>query len=134
LGKSVDLKPQEMSNILIVDDSDDLLEMLSVVFKRRTYSIMTANNKTALYANLQRMTPDIILIDTFLKEDDGREICKGLKQNNQFKNIPIILMSGHPVVLQDYKDFYADDILDKPFSIDQLLAKLKSILGKLTNA
>jgi DNA-binding response OmpR family regulator len=116
-----------MSNILIADDSEDLLEMLHLAFKRSSFTIFTASNKAILEGYLQKIIPNVIIIDTSFKEHDGREICKELKQNSHFKNTHIILVSGNPQTLQDYRDYYADDILEKPFSVRDLLDKIKSV-------
>jgi DNA-binding response OmpR family regulator len=123
-----------MSNILIADDSQDLLEMLYLVFKRNNFTIFTVNNRASLEEYLQRIIPSVIIIDAYFREHDGREICKELKQNKQFKNTHIILMSGNPKVLQDYKDYYADDILEKPFSIEYLLSKIESLSNEATRS
>jgi DNA-binding response OmpR family regulator len=119
-----------MSNILIADDSEDLLEMLAGAFKRNKLSVITANNKLALHNHLQRIVPEIIIINASLENDDGRQICKELKQNKSFKNSHIILMSGDSSLLENYADHCADDVLAKPFTIEQLLNKIKSVQKK----
>jgi len=115
-----------MDHILVADDSEDLLEMLSFVFRRQKTSLITANSKEALWSQLNKILPDIILLDALFSDTDGRLICKELKQNSQFKNTPVILMSGNPLLLKDYKEYQADDILEKPFLTEELLSKINN--------
>ncbi len=113
-----------MNHVLIADDSEDLLEMLSFVFKRRSISLLTANSKDSLDNQLNRVIPDLIIIDAIFNDADGRELCKELKSNTKYKDTPIILMSGNPVLLKDYKTFLADDVLEKPFLAKDLFSKI----------
>jgi len=119
-----------MNHVLVADDSEDLLEMLSFTFKRRSISLLTANSKDGLDNQLKRVIPDLIIIDAIFSDIDGRELCKELKSNTKYKDIPIIIMSGNPVLLKDYKTFLADDVLEKPFLSNQLFSKISEFTKK----
>ena len=67
-------------------------------------------------------------MDVFLRDGDGREICKELKSSETTKNTPVILMSGSPAVLKEYKDYYADDVIEKPFIFEDLIKKIKPFI------
>jgi DNA-binding response OmpR family regulator len=118
-----------MQSILIADDSADLLEIIRHVYSRRNIIITTAVTKKEIFDSLKRIKPDLILLDVVLNDDDGRTICKSLKEINEYKNIPIILMSGSPENLIDHRDFFADDVLEKPFRIETVLSKIKAATG-----
>ncbi len=120
-----------MSKILVLDDSSELLEMFSIMFKKYQYDCATANCTDSLYKQLQTNLPDLVLIDVRLNGIDGREICKELKTRNAFRTIPIILMSSSPSKLKDYTNFNADGILEKPFEMTDLLAKIDDLLHTL---
>ena len=117
-----------MSAILVVDSSNDLLEMFSIMLKKHELNCVTANNSNALYKQLQTNLPDVVLMDTGLNGEDGREICKELKTRNAFKTIPIILMSSSPHKLKDYKKYNADAILEKPFEMNNLFESIDRLL------
>lgn len=116
---------------MVLDDSDELLEMFSILFKKNQLDCATANCIDSLYKQLQTNLPDLVLMDVRLNGVDGREICKDLKTRNAFKSIPIILMSSSPNKLNDYKKFNADGALEKPFEMTHLLAKIDDLLHSL---
>lgn len=67
-------------------------------------------------------------MDVNLNGDDGRIICKELKDNAETNAIPIIICSGSPNLLTDFKTFKADDYLEKPFEISTVISKIKNLL------
>ena len=80
-----------MANILIVDDSKNLLQMIKTIFQMHNYEVRTAPTKSSLMAHMEIFKPDVILMDIMLSDSDGREICKELKTNDETKRIPVIL-------------------------------------------
>ena len=118
-----------MHNILIADDSVELLEMIKLIYSRRNFLIATARSRDEVFSNLDRIRPDLIFLDVLLNKDDGREICWELKSRNEYRQIPVILMSGNSEKLSNYKEVLADDIIEKPFSIETILLKVKALLG-----
>jgi DNA-binding response OmpR family regulator len=118
-----------MHNILIADDSAELLEMIKLIYSRRNFLIATARSRDEVFSNLDRIRPDLIFLDVLLNKDDGREICWELKSRNEYRQIPVILMSGNSEKLSNYKEVLADDIIEKPFSIETILLKVKALLG-----
>ena len=121
-------------HILVVDDSTDLLDMLSIVYSRRNFLISGVRSREELFLGLERMIPDLILLDVVLDNSDGRAICKELKSNEAFRNIPVILMSADPEQLQQHQEIFADDIMEKPFSTETILMKVKALLRKIPNS
>ncbi len=117
-------------SILVVDDSPELLDMFSIVFKRNNLSSRVANGLDSMFKQLQAKLPDLILLDVMLSGSDGRELCKELKSRKGLKNTPIILMSASAGKLKNYKDFGADDILEKPFDLKMVVSKVKKLLPK----
>ncbi|UAY50657.1 response regulator transcription factor [Ferruginibacter albus] len=116
-----------MNNILIADDSQDLLDLFTYMYKRRNINISTVTDKKSLLDFLQRIKPNLILLDIALQGDCGLEICKKLKE--EYSDIPIILMSGNANKLKQYRDYNADDIIEKPFSVETVLLKVKEFMG-----
>ena len=116
-----------MANILIVDDSKNLLQMIKTIFQMHNYEVRTAPTKSSLMAHMEIFKPDVILMDIMLSDSDGREICKELKTNDETKRIPVILLSGNHELLRSYQEYNADDIIEKPFRIDDVLTKINKI-------
>jgi len=118
-----------MANILVLDDSKDLLNMIKTIFQLHNYEVRTASTKSSLMAHIEIFKPDIILMDVLLDGANGREICKELKENDDTKNIAIILLSGSHELLRNYNECKADDILEKPFEFNDVERKIKVLLN-----
>ena len=119
-----------MANILVLDDSKDLLNMIKNIFQLHNYEVRTASTKSSLMAHIEIFKPDIILLDVLLDGINGREICRELKEHDDTKNIAIILLSGSHEQLRNYKECKADDILEKPFEFEDVEKKVKMLLNK----
>jgi DNA-binding response OmpR family regulator len=115
-----------MAKILIVEDNTDLLEFVCLLLKKNNSEVYAASLCKEIEPHLVLFHPDIILLDVLLKDGDGREACKAIKNNHQ--DIPIILLSGNSKLLSDYIDYHADDIIEKPFTIDTLIGKIDNVL------
>jgi DNA-binding response OmpR family regulator len=119
-----------MANILVLDDSRDLLDMIKTIFQLHNYEVRTASTKSSLMAHIEIFKPDIILMDVLLDGVSGREICKELKENDDTKNIAIILFSGSYEQLRNYKECKADDIIEKPFEFVDVERKIERLLNR----
>ncbi len=118
-----------MNRILIADDSEDLLEILKITLSEEGYEVKSTSNKREFLTSIKTFSPDIILLDVFLNEIDGRELCRQLKNNIKTKHIPIILFSANPYAIASYREFGANDCINKPFEIELLLSKITEQLG-----
>jgi DNA-binding response OmpR family regulator len=117
-----------MANLLIFDDSVEILEMLQTVLQMHKHTVIVANTPEKFTLELKKQQPDLILIDVSLGVTDGRLICLKLKSTSGTEDIPIILISANPTLLNNYKEFCADASLAKPFDINELVEKINSLL------
>ena len=117
-----------MATILILDDSVELLEMFEMLFKLKGFGVKTASNFESFTQKMREQKPDLIILDIMQGSRDGRDLCRQLKSQPETKDIPIILMSASPAKLEDHKQHGADDILEKPFTLTDLLGKLNKQL------
>ena len=120
---------KKMNRILIADDSIDLLEIFKITLSEEGYVVRTVSNKREFYGALKTYTPDLIILDVFLNDVDGREICKEVKRNTKTKKIPVMMCSANPYAIAGYKMYGANDAIEKPFSIPVLLEKIDTLLG-----
>lgn len=118
-----------MTKILIVDDSVDLLEIMKMTLTEEGYEVKTSTNKKEFYSCLKSFIPHVILMDVFLNDVDGREICRALKRTPKTKVTPVIICSANPYAITNYKSCGADDAIEKPFSIPVLTAKIESLVN-----
>lgn len=118
--------------ILICDDNQDLLDLLSLeirlMFPAEVIA-MRSGKKTMEFFRTTRLVPDLLIIDLVLPDLEGDDIIQMLRKGNKFKDLPIILISGIIVNIENRaKVVGADDYLLKPFSINTLRDKISNLL------
>lgn len=109
--------------ILIADDDADILFVLKMMLELKGYKVELASEGDKVIA-LSTNKPDLILLDIWMGNYDGREICRQLKNNPATGNIPIILISASREIEQSAKDAGANDFVAKPFEQNDLLEKI----------
>ena len=117
-----------MTNVLIVDDSEELLEVFSHLLKTKGYLVKSESSFEAALDILEQVVPDIVILDVMLDGGDGRELCKKIKE--EYKNIAVILVSSNPLLLENYKECSADVVVEKPFTTKTILGKLNEVSNK----
>jgi DNA-binding response OmpR family regulator len=118
--------------ILIVDDDQFILAALSQILKQNNYIIQTSPSGDLFLTGLPS-EPDLILLDKQLPGMDGVEICKSLKKEDATRHIPVILMSSVAGLKAYAKEAHADDYIEKPFVISNLLKKIRKQIEKRTS-
>jgi len=119
--------------MLIVEDEEALLELLKFNFTKEGYKIDTATDgETALEKILYR-SPDIIILDWMLPELSGIELCRRIRKHKEHKNIPIIMLTAKGEEEDKLRGLEtgADDYITKPFSINELVARVKAVLRRI---
>ncbi|MEO8763423.1 MAG: response regulator [Ginsengibacter sp.] len=117
-----------MAKLLIADDSVPLLETLRYILQRNGYEVKTLSSADNIQQEINDFQPDLLIIDIFLGDDDGRDICQQIRKINRNSDLKILLFSAFPQHLQGYKSYGADDFIEKPFELKNLMEKIKSIL------
>jgi DNA-binding response OmpR family regulator len=120
------------ANILIVDDSELIVATLSEILVSHGFQVKTASSKKEMVYYLLSSSPNLILLDVRLSGDDGRKLCRDLKGNSSYKNIPIILLSGSHELLESFSEYNADDVIEKPFDLDEIISKVTKVLQTST--
>ena len=116
--------------ILIIDDSEGILDALQIMLEDEGYQVETSLNGEILEKLEKGNLPDLILLDILLSGKDGRELCKTLKGKSMTKKIPIIMITAHPIAESKVKGYGAEGFLAKPFAIKDVLDKIENILSK----
>jgi len=116
-------------NILIVDDDNSTLNILSLILKNAGYGVQVDDNGSLDFLQ-SGILPDLVLLDSNLGTKDGTTICRQIKAGESTKHIRVILISA----MQDIKDIVqeagADNYLSKPFGINQLLNIIETTLAE----
>ena len=118
----------ETYTVLVVEDNEQLRRFISENL-RDNYNIMTAGNGVEAIKVLDRKNVDLIVSDIMMPDMDGIELAKAVRNNPVFTHIPIVLLSAKTDVETKVEglNIGADAYIEKPFSIEQLKAQIKSI-------
>jgi two-component system response regulator VicR len=116
--------------ILIIDDEEDMLEMLQIVFQDSDYNVVLSN-KGMRYDQIQVIHPDLILLDVQIKGYGmtGNEICKELKAQPSMEKLPVFLMSAEYNLSALAHECHADGYFNKPFNISNLKTTIANELA-----
>lgn len=122
-----------MLKVLLVDDDSDLLEMVALALTANQMIVTSMNNGNNILESLSDVLPQVILMDIFLGDLDGRELCRAIKNSEQFRNVPVILYSAGQISASSIEYSLADAFINKPFDIEYLVNKIKfsSGIGKI---
>ena len=123
-----------MGNVLIVDDDKDVLQTLESILSDRGFKVQTISDQEDIYETILVFEPNVILLDVYLKNSDGRNICMGLKSHYKTKNIPVILFSGDNQLKNNYSEYHAEGFVEKPVRVKALIKRLKDYTYKGKNS
>lgn len=118
-----------MKKLLIVDDSAALLESMKHILERVGYTVKTLLRAGDIHGEIKNFHPDLLILDIALDGEDGREVCKKIKRNAETENLWVLVFSASMKFLEDYKNYKADDFMEKPFDLRVLVGKIKSGLA-----
>lgn len=111
--------------ILLLDDNKDLLLIMQIILKAQGYEVVQSSCVEEASQKIRIHKPSLVLMDVFIKEEDGRQFCSQLKRGSETSNTKVIMMSG---IESDNDMLYvvgADDFIQKPFNYDELLNKVQ---------
>ena len=117
--------------VLIVDDDEELVELLSDVFEKDArFDVRTANNGFDAGMLVKEYRPDLVVLDVMLPDINGKEVCQRVRSDTTLQSVKIICISG--MVEQDkvaeLKAAGADDFMHKPFNVERLLDRACDLL------
>jgi len=118
--------------ILVVDDEEDILELLKYNLSREGYQVLCTTSGEKTLNLVKAETPDLIVLDLMLPGMDGLEVARRLKDNDNTKNVPIVMLTakGEEADIVTGLELGADDYVTKPFSPRILLARVRAVLRR----
>ncbi|MCM8787627.1 MAG: response regulator transcription factor [Candidatus Omnitrophica bacterium] len=119
--------------ILIVDDEKNIVRMLDYNLKKEGYQTILAYDGKDALKKIYEQKPDLIILDLMLPLLDGFEVCKILKKDQNTSYIPIIMLTAKNEEVDKLLGFElgADDYITKPFSVKELIARIKAIFRRV---
>ena len=118
--------------ILIVDDEEHIRELLKYNLENNSYKCITAENGFEALKIAKDQRPRLVLLDLMLPEMDGYEVCKAIRKDNEMSSTPIIILSAKDAEFDKILglELGADDYITKPFSVGEVLARVKVIFRR----
>ncbi len=116
--------------VLVVDDNLVNLKMLNTILQGVNYHVLSAENSDEALAHIEKQTPDIILLDVMMPGMNGFSLCRKLKQDEQYSDIPLIFITSLSQQESIIEGFNAggNDYIVKPFNRQELLARVRNHL------
>jgi DNA-binding response OmpR family regulator len=116
-------------HIIIADDDPGIQDIFQLIFDRAGVDVTIYPNGEQLINN-DFEAPDAFILDKQLSGIDGLDVCRFLKRQERTKDIPVIMLSANPNIGKMAKEAGADDYLEKPFKLQDLLALMNKYLVK----
>ena len=121
-----------MALIYIVEDDESIREIETIALKNSNYIVSAFENAKEFYKKLDELVPDLILLDVMLPDESGYDIVRKLRKRPATQDIPIIMVTAKTTEMDMIKGFDggADDYIKKPFSIMELITRVKALLRR----
>jgi two-component system phosphate regulon response regulator PhoB len=118
--------------ILIVDDERDLVQVVEFNLRQAGFETASAYDGERALAQIKQRVPDLIVLDLMLPDIPGTEICRSVKSNPRTRQVPVIMLTARGEEVDRVVGFElgADDFVTKPFSVRELVLRIKAVLRR----
>ena len=123
---------QQKRTILIVDDEEDVLDLLQLVFETSGFVVRRASTGKSAVSSAWEQPPDVVLLDVMMPEMDGWQVLRTLKGDERTRNVPVVMLSARAerrdkmIGLQEGAEGY----IAKPFSPSEVVREVQSFLER----
>ena len=120
--------------ILVVDDEEHIAELINYNLTNNGYKVIIANNGIDAVKVAIEEKPSLILLDLMIPGKDGYDVCKEIRSNSEIRNTPIIMLTAKSEEFDKRLglEIGADDYITNPFSVRELLARVKAVLRRVS--
>ena len=121
-----------MALVYIVEDDPGIQEIEMMALKNSNYMVQAFDRASTFYKQIEEIVPDLILLDIMLPDEDGYKIVRKIRSNPKTKNVPVIMITAKTSEMDMVKglDDGADDYIRKPFSVMELLSRVRALLRR----
>ena len=118
--------------IFIIEDEPSIIQLVQHNLEKNGFIVLSSVNGNDGLKELKKFQPDLLLLDWMLPDLSGIDICKNIRKDNSFKDLPIIMLTAKGEEEDKIKglDSGIDDYLTKPFSFNELMARIKAVLRR----
>ncbi len=121
-----------MTSVLVVDDERDLLSLLDFNLRAAGFeTVLAATGREAISA-LARRVPDLVVLDLMLPDTSGADLCRRIKRDERTRDVPVVMLTAKGEEIDRVVGFElgADDYVTKPFSVRELVLRLRAVLRR----
>ena len=118
-----------MRKIYIVEDNESIREVLEIFLISENYEVKSFGSVGEFTGRDINDTPDLYLFDVMLPDGSGIDLCQEIKQDKFNKGIPVIIMSAHANLTHMKNLCQPDDLIAKPFDIDNVLERIQAVIN-----
>ena len=130
----MNIQGENLKKIMIVDDEPDQIFTIKTVLEneKENFEVISANSGMECIQKLnENVNPELIILDIMMPEMSGWEVLKIIRENQEWKNIPVLFLTARTdETAENAGRFLADDFIKKPFDISELLKSIDKILKK----
>jgi phosphate regulon transcriptional regulator PhoB len=129
-GKFVAMEPKK---ILVVDDEKDILELIAFNLAREGYEVLTAGDGEKALELIMSGKPDLVVLDLMLPGIKGLDVCRIIRRQPATEKLPVIMVTARGEDMDKVVglEMGADDYLTKPFSVRELVARIRAVLRRV---
>jgi two-component system OmpR family response regulator len=130
LGGLLAARPAIAPRVLVVDDDESIRDLLTMVFEFAGFEVELAGSLLEARHAVERREPDVIVLDVMLPDGDGIELCRRLRAGNV--RSPVLFLTAKDATADKVRGLTigGDDYLTKPFSLDELIARVRALLRR----
>ncbi|MDD2751850.1 MAG: response regulator [Candidatus Omnitrophica bacterium] len=116
--------------ILVVDDEPDIVKLLELRLRANGFEVATAYNGTEALDKVKDVHPDLIILDVLIPAPNGFQVCRKLKDDPKYKEIPVILLTAKTTESDQFwgMESGADKYVTKPYNAEELLQEIKKLI------
>lgn len=117
------------ARILVVDDAPDNILLIETLLETEGYEVSSTTNARTALSMIEKSPPDLLLLDVMMPGMDGYEVTRQIRTNNKLTFFPILLITAYDEAsVVKGLDLGADDFIRKPVELDELMARVRSLL------
>jgi DNA-binding response OmpR family regulator len=121
---------KRVPTVYFIDDSATMREVIKIAFRRENIHVITCADAASALSQFEQTRPDVVITDVIMPDQDGYSVCSQIKENPDFSNTPVLLMSGvvNKSVADKAVSVRADELIRKPFQPQELINRVKALL------